>query len=99
MALQRYVIYPILGTKTAVPADDPGLFTPFGAGFATNDVGGQHFDLRKVRNACSKSDGYLKVNDTAVTGTTGFCQGMFELYDGSNRDQVFFYDGVGYRYG
>lgn len=96
MALQRYVIYPILGTKTAVPADDPTLFTAFAAGFATNDVGGQHFDIRKVRNACSKSDGYIKVNDSAAS-TGNFTQGLFELYDGSNRDCIMFYGGVGYR--
>lgn len=97
MALSRYTIYPWLGTITAVPADDPSLIQGAGAsGGISHDVGGQHFDIRKVRNATSKSDGYIQLTNTACA-TGGFCQGLFELYDGVERDMIMFYKGVAYR--
>jgi hypothetical protein len=96
MPLSRYTIFPWLGTKTSVPADDPTLFMPLGRGFATNDVGGQHFDLKKTRNACSKADGYTVIGSYA-SATSGLVHGLFELYDGSNRDRLMAYNGRLYK--
>jgi hypothetical protein len=91
-------IIPVLGRKVDVPQDDPTLFKPVMDGvFATHDVGGLNFDLRRLRNACTKSYGYAEWSNSATAQATK-CLGLFELYDGTNRDYCFFDNGKFYVY-
>jgi len=91
--LQTFRILPILGRKTNVPQDDPGLFQALGEGVAlSHDVGGHDFDLWRQRNACSKSFGYSQWSTIATHQATK-CLGLFELYDGTNRSPIFYDNG------
>jgi len=93
-----FKIIPILGRKTDVPADDPSLFRFIGENVAeTHDVGGLNFDLNRKRRACTKSYGYTEWSTSATSQATK-CLGLFELYDGSNRDHIFFDNGKCYVY-
>ena len=91
--MQSFRILPILGRKTDVPADDPTMFKSIGEGsYMTHDAGGTNTTLQKKRNTCSKSDGYSVWSTTATDQATS-CLGMFELYDGTNRDHIMFDNG------
>jgi len=93
MAYQTFRILPFLGRKTDVPMDDPSLFKAIAEGVSvTHDVGGVNFDLARKRNCCVKSYGYSEWSNTANAQATK-CLGLFELYDGTNRDHVFFDNG------
>ena len=94
--MAEFRIIPILGRKTAVPADDLSLFKMVGEGVAlTHDTGGLNFDLVRKKNACSKSYGYSQWSNTANAQATK-CLGLFELYDGTNRDYCFWDNGKFY---
>lgn len=96
--LQEFKIIPILGRKTNVPQDDPSLFQFIGDTVAlTHDVGGINFDLQRKRNACTKSEGKVQWSNSATAQATR-CLGLFELYDGSNYDHIFFDNGKFYVY-
>jgi hypothetical protein len=96
--MPQFTIKPILGRKTNVPANDPSLFKYIADNIAlTHDVGGLNFDLTRTRNCCTKSLGETKWSSAATTGTTR-CQGIFELYNGSQRDRLIVYDGKVYYY-
>lgn len=96
--LLEFTIYPVLGRKTSVPADSPTLFQQVGENAAaTHDAGGINFDLRRKRNACSKSFGYTQWSNSANTQATK-CLGLFELYDGSDRNYIYFDNGKFYYY-
>lgn len=87
--MNTFKIIPILGRKTNVPADDPSMFRFVSQGIAlTHDAGGINFDLDRKRNACSKSYGRHQW-DAAATSEATRCMGLFELYDGTNRDHIF----------
>jgi hypothetical protein len=98
--MPTFKIIPILGLRNDIPADDKRLFTQAGEGVAyCNCVEGENFDLARKRGVCSKSYGYNQYSNTANSQAT-LCQGLFELYDGTNRDhimidkgKVFVYDG------
>jgi hypothetical protein len=94
--LSTFTIIPILGRKIDVPADDPSLFKEAGEGIAyTHDVGGINFDINRQRNACSKAYGYVQYSKSATAQATK-CLGLFELYDGSNRNYCLWDNGKFY---
>jgi hypothetical protein len=94
--METFKIIPILGRKTNVPPDDLSLFKFLGQGIAlTHDVGGINFDITRKKNACSKSYGYSKWANSANAQATK-CLGLFELYDGTNRNHIFFDNGKCY---
>ena len=100
MSLQEFRIIPVLGRKTAVPADDASLFKVMdreGRVALTHDVGGVNFDLTRKKNTCSKSFGYSQWSNSANAQATK-CMGLFELYDGTNRNHLFFDNGKVYYY-
>lgn len=87
--METFKLYPILGRKVDVPQGDASLLQAAGAGAAmTHDVGGINFSLERKRNTCSKSYGYTKATTDATSQHTK-CLGMFELYDGTNRNHVY----------
>lgn len=97
--LLEFTIYPVLGRKVDVPANDPSLFKEFGGRVATHDTGGLNFDLSRERHSCTKSYGYSAWSNSAPA-TPARCLGLFELDDGVNQDnlnfengRVFYYDG------
>jgi len=98
--LSTFKIIPILGRKTDVSPDDNSMFQYVADGvYLTHDCGGVNFSLSRKRNACMKSNGYVKFSNTA-TSDEAECLGLFELYDGTNRDHLhannghlFYYDG------
>jgi len=87
--MESLKILPFLGRKTDVPANDPSMFYEGGI---THDAGGLNFDLYRKRNACTKSYGYQQWSNTANAQATK-CLGLFELYDGTNRDYIMFDNG------
>jgi hypothetical protein len=96
--LQEFTIIPILGRKTSVAQGDLTLLKPVGEGIAlTHDVGGLNFDTDRKVNTCSKSYGYTEWSSAATAQATK-CLGLFELYDGTNRDWIYFDNGKFYVY-
>ena len=96
--MKSLILYPILGLKTNVPYTDPSLFKWLGEGVAQSHcVDGRNIDFARTRNACSKSEGLGNWSNDAVA-TPSYCQGIFELYDGTNRVIWMVYDGDVYRY-
>ena len=94
--LSTYTIIPILGRKTDVPGDDQTLFKQVAEGVdLTHDIGGINFDIDRQRHACSKSYGYVQHSESATSQATK-CLGLFELYDGTNRDHCFWDNGKFY---
>ena len=99
MSLQEFKIIPVLGRKTSVPADSPSMFqySEDGKVALTHDAGGLNFDLTRKRNTCSKSFGYSQWSNSANAEATK-CLGLFELYDGTNRNHLLFDNGLVYRF-
>jgi len=96
--METFTIIPILGRKTDVPANDLTMFKFIDKSLAvTHDAGGVNFDLNRKRNACTKSEGYVEWSTSATAQKTR-CMGLFELWDGSNRDHIFFDNGKCYVY-
>jgi hypothetical protein len=97
-----FKIRPILGRKTDVPADDPSLFVTIGQDVAlTYDTGGINVDYNRTKDTCTKSMGYSAWSNSAVETTQSMCHGLYELDDGTNRDNIifetgrmFYYDGT-----
>lgn len=99
MLIKRQKIVPILGLKTNVSQDDMSLFKAldkYGQILATYHVDGVNIDFTRTRKSCSKAYGRQKWATTSVG--TGACLGLFELYDGSNRDHIVFTNGKVYYY-
>ena len=96
--MKSFVIYPILGLNTNVPYTDSSLLKMIGQNSAqTYCVEGRNIDFSRTRNSCSKSEGKGLWSASAI-GTPSYCQGIFELYDGTNRVIWIVYDGNVYRY-
>jgi len=96
--MNSFKIIPALGLKTDVPQNDPTLFKFINDDSAlTYCVDGLNVDFATVRNACSKSKGKTVWSNSANSSATK-CQGMFEFYDGSNRDKWFVDNGQLFRY-
>ncbi len=94
----NFKIIPILGRKTSVPPDDPTLFRQLDQNtFLTHDTGGVNFDLARKKQACSKSYGSVQWSNSANAQATK-TMGLFELYDGTNRDHIIFDNGLCYIY-
>ncbi len=90
---KSFRILPILGRKVDVPADDDSLIKMIGDNVgASHDTGGLNFDLRRKRNACTKSFGYVQLTSAANAQATK-CLGLFELFDGTNRNHIMFDNG------
>jgi hypothetical protein len=91
--LREFKIMPILGLKTDVPPNDPSLFQSIGENVAaTHDTGGINFDVTRKRNTATRSRGYVQWSNSANSQATK-CQGLFELFDGTNRDHIMFDNG------
>jgi len=88
---------PILGRKVDVPADDPSLFVQAGNAFMTHDTGGVNFDIGRKRGTCTKSKGTTQWSSSATAQATKTL-GLFELYDGTNRDHLIWDNGKFYVY-
>ena len=89
-------IKPLLGTKNDCPIDSPSLYQPISEGvFLTHDVGGQNFDLNREKDSCSKAFGRAQWSASANASATS-CHGLFELWDGTNRNHIYFDKGVCY---
>lgn len=91
MPTRQFTLFPILGTKTSCPADDPSLLVSMGDNAcASHDVGGQNFDLRRNLNSCTKRKGYEAI--TSALGTYSSCRAIFnylgETY--AERKRIFF---------
>lgn len=96
--MNEYTLLPFLGRKSDVPIDDFSLFQSVGTNVVmTHDVGGMNFDITRLRMACSKSNGYTQWSNSAISSAAN-CMGLFELYDGTNRDHIFFDHGKCYIY-
>jgi hypothetical protein len=70
--MESFIIKPVLGLKTNVPQNDPSLFQGLSQGIAAvHAVGGENFDQRRSRNACTKSQGKLvwSANGVPTTAT------------------------------
>ncbi len=96
--MSEFKIIPVLGRKTSVPADDASMFKFIdkeGRIALTHDAGGLNFDLSRKRNACAKSYGYNQYSSAANAQATK-CLGLFELYDGTNRNHLYFDNGKFY---
>ena len=93
---ERITILPVFGRKTDVPADDMSLIVPVSEGvFMTHDVGGVNFDLSRTRQCCTKSEGDILWSNSANAQAT-LALGLFELYDGTNRNHLFVDNGKVY---
>lgn len=91
--MESFKIIPILGRKTSVPQNSPSLFRQEGENtWFTHDVGGLNFDLGRVRNACSKSNGYSVWSNSANAQATK-CLGLFEIDVAGTLDHFFFDNG------
>lgn len=96
--MQSFTLLPVLGRKTAVPANDLSLIKPVAEGMAmTHDVGGVNFSLVRKKNTCTKSFGSTQWSNSATAQATK-CMGLFELYDGTNRNHIYFDNGKVYIY-
>jgi hypothetical protein len=96
--MNQFTIIPTLGRKVDVPIDDASLFKFVGENVAiTHDVGGVNFDTNRVKNCCVKSPGYAQWSNSANASATK-CLGLFELYDGTNRNHIFCDNGAVYIY-
>jgi len=92
----EFRIIPILGRKTDVPQDDFSLFQHINENTVlTHDVGGVNFDITRKKNACYKSEGYVKWSNSATSQATK-CLGLYELVSGSTRDHIFIDNGKFY---
>lgn len=96
--MEEFTIIPILGRRTDVAQDDDGLFRMVGESVAlTHDVGGYGFDLQRKRGACSKMQGIAEWSKDAIASSAK-CLSLFELFDGANRNYIFFDNGNCYVY-
>lgn len=99
--MKSFTIMPLLGRRTDVPSDDSKCFIypdPNNPGLCyTHDVGGLNFDLARKKRVCVKSKGHAVWSNTATAAATK-CLGLFELYDGANRNHVFVDNGNVYIY-
>ena len=89
----NFKIKPTFGLKTDVPPDDFSLFKVVGENIAiTHDVGGINLDYEREHNACTKAYGYEQWDASANAQATK-CLGLFELFDGTHRDHIYFDNG------
>jgi len=99
MAMDSFIIRPLLGLKNDVPQNDRALFSYRDNGAWTYAVDGENFDLNRKRHACSKSYGYVLWSNTANAQATKTL-GLFELYDSptAKRDYIICDNGKVYVY-
>jgi len=96
--MKTFKIIPILGTKTDVVPDDPSMLQMIDQQTAvSHDAGGLNFDLSRRANACSKAYGQAQRSNSANAQKT-LCMGLFQLYDGTNRNSLYFDNGLVYKY-
>ena len=96
--MNTFTIIPVLGLKTSVPQNDATLLQSVGDNVAlSHDVGGVNVDYKRKFNAATKSWGYFQWSNSANAQATK-CLGLFELYDGTNRNYLYFDNGKVYKY-
>ena len=96
--MKSFKIIPILGKKTDVLPDDNIMLKMIDQTTAlSHDTGGQNYSLKRQRNACVKSVG-LAVKSSAANAQKTLCMGLFELYDGTNRNLFYFDNGLVYKF-
>ena len=96
--MKTFRIIPILGHKTDVLPDDPSMFKSVGEGVAlTHAAGGKNYSFKRQINAVTKSLGQAQKSASANAQATR-CMGMFELYDGTNRNHLYMDNGKIYVY-
>ena len=96
--MKSFTIIPILGLKTDVLPDDPSMLQMVADTTAlSHAAGGRDFSLKRKRNACTKSFGRKQKSNSAITSAS-LCHGLFELYDGENRNYFNFDHGKVFKY-
>ena len=98
--MKYLTIKPLLGTKNDCPIDSPSLYKPVdqrGTIFLTHDTGGQNFDLNREKDSCSKAFGRSQWSNSATAQKTK-CLGLMELWDGTNRNHLYWDNGKFYVY-
>lgn len=96
--MKTFTIIPILGKKTDVLPDDPSMLQMVTQTVAvTHDAGGENYSLKRMKNAVTKSLGATQKSNTAVSSAVR-CLGLFELYDGTNRNFFNFEHGKVWKY-
>jgi len=96
--MNTFKIIPVLGKKNDVLPDDNSMLRMVSENIAlSHAAGGQNFSLKRKRNACTKSSGKIQKSGSANAQKT-ICMGMFELYDGTNRNHFYFDNGLVYNY-
>lgn len=91
--LLKFRILPILGVKNDVPPDDPSMLRMIAQNVAlAHAADGENFNLKRQRNVCTKSQGYDAWSNSAI-GSPARCHAIFELDDGTNRDQLVWENG------
>jgi len=94
--MKNFTLVPILGLKTDVLPDDDSMLQMVSQTTAlSHAAGGENFDLKRKKNACTKSFGSL-ARSTAANASKTYCMGMYELYDGTNRTHLYMDKGVVY---
>jgi len=96
--MKSFRLIPILGRKTDVLPDDSTMLKMVETTTAlSHDAGGNNYSLKRNKNACTKSLG-LTVKSSAANAQATLCMGLFELYDGTNRNYFFFDNGKVYKF-
>ena len=94
--MKIFTLKPILGRKTDVLPDDESMLKMVSGNVAlSHAAGGENFDLKRKKNACTKSFGSL-ARSSAANASKTLCMGMYELYDGTNRTHLYMDNGVIY---
>ena len=98
MTMQSFRTIPVLGLKTAVAENDQSLLRMVSETTAlTYDTGGVNVDYHRFKGACSKAYGSVQWSASANAQATK-CLGLFELYDGTNRNHLIFDNGKVFLY-
>jgi len=96
--MKTFKLIPILGTKTDVLPDDITMLQMAGQGVAfSHDAGGVNFSLKRQKNAAVKALGKIQKSNTAIASAS-LNLGLFELYDGTNRNFINFDHGKMFKY-
>lgn len=90
--MPKFTVKPLAGRKDDVPPDDRNMLTILdqaGTTAISHEADGENTSYNRQRGAVSKSYGYEEYSNSAITSYSG-CNGLYELYDGTNRDNLFF---------
>jgi len=91
---------PILGLKNSCAPDSIEMYKAFdqyGEVIGIFIADGQNVEFSREHTAINKAFGYATWSHTAI-GTPSLCMGLHEIFDGTNRDYIFFDHGKVYYY-